>query len=148
MDSANSPICSARRMLLVLAMFVSWTSFTHAANVYKWLDENGEVHYSDKVPPGKKWEIVTGAPLSIVPGDVSKTPIASPPPSTTNADKDDLASIERAMAERREKRLKECEQNRGVDCATQVDTELEAERIQASGHVIHQAPPRPATAPR
>jgi hypothetical protein len=112
------------------------------------LDENGEVHYSDKIPAGKTWAIVNDAPVSVIPSDVPATPIASPPPSRAGAEKGDLAAIEHDLAERREKCLKECEQNHGVDCAAQVDTELEAERIQATGHVIHLAPPRPATAPR
>jgi hypothetical protein len=148
MDCAKSLFCSACRMLPVLAIFVFGTTYADAAQVYKWVDEKGEVHYSDKVPAGKKWTIMDDAPISVVPSDVPKAPVSSPRPSTAAAEKGGQASSDRALADRREKRLKECEKNRGVDCAIQVDTELEAEAIQGSGRVIHQAPPRPATAPR
>lgn len=35
-------------MILVLLLMVC---SSHAAKLYKWVDENGKVHYSDKVPP-------------------------------------------------------------------------------------------------
>lgn len=148
MDCAKGLFCSARRMIPLLAIFVFGTSFTHAANVYKWLDENGGVHYSDKIPAGKKWQIMDDAPLSVVPSDIPKARVSSPPSDVADATKEDRASNDRAVTERRDNRMKECEKNRGVDCAIQVDTELEAEKIQGSGRVIHQAAPRPATAPR
>lgn len=45
MKSAHGHITSA---LLLLAIFQSPAAF---AGMYKWVDENGEVHYSDRVPP-------------------------------------------------------------------------------------------------
>ena len=149
MNYAKNLFCSACRIIPVLAIFVFGTTFAHAAQIYKWIDAKGEVHYSNKIPAGKKWEIMVDAPISVIPSNLPKAPMStSPPQSTADAQKGNIASIDRALGERREKRLKECEQNHGVDCATQVDTELEAERIQGSGRVIHQAAPPPATAPR
>jgi hypothetical protein len=30
--------------------------------IYKWVDEQGKVHYSDKPPPGRESEVVTTSP--------------------------------------------------------------------------------------
>ena len=120
-----------------------------AATVYKWTDERGEVHYSDKKPAGEKWEIVDEGKISVIPSTVpSALPPASAPTTDTAKNDDDQLAFERALAERRQRLLDQCERDRGVDCATQADTELEAERIQATGRVIHLAPPRPAASPR
>jgi hypothetical protein len=45
----------------------------------------------------------------------------------------------RALAERRQKMIAECEQNFGseIDCTREVDTELRAEALQSGGRVIH-----------
>jgi hypothetical protein len=45
----------------------------------------------------------------------------------------------RALAERRQKMIAECEQNFGseMDCTREVDTELRAEALQSGGRVIH-----------
>jgi hypothetical protein len=49
----------------------------------------------------------------------------------------------RALAERRQKMIAECEQNFGseIDCTREVDTELRAEALQSGGRVIHLRPP-------
>src|SRR4029450_7365907 len=39
----------------------------------------------------------------------------------------------RALAERRQRMIDDCEQNHGTDCAREVDTELRAEALQQSG---------------
>jgi len=119
-----------------------------AATIYKWTDDRGEVHYSDKKPAGKKWEIVDESKISVIPNTVPNAASPSPPPTADTAKDNDRVAFERALAERRQRLLEKCEQDRGVDCATEVDTELEAERIQATGNVIHLAPPRAAASPR
>ncbi len=50
----------------------------------------------------------------------------------------------RALAERRQKMIDECEQNFGseMDCTREVDTELRAEALQSGGRVIHLRPAR------
>ena len=50
----------------------------------------------------------------------------------------------RALAERRQKMIDECEQNFGseVDCTREVDTELRAEGLQSGGRVIRLRPGR------
>jgi len=51
----------------------------------------------------------------------------------------------RALAERRQKMIEDCEQNFGSeeDCTREVDTELRAEALQSGGRVIHLRPARP-----
>src|ERR1700694_1369008 len=50
----------------------------------------------------------------------------------------------RALAERRQQMIEECEDNHGseVDCKREVDTELRAEGLQSGGRVIHLRPAR------
>jgi hypothetical protein len=54
-----------------------------------------------------------------------------------------LAS-DRALAERRQRMIDECEANHGseVDCKREVDTELRAEGLQTGARVIHLSPRR------
>jgi len=51
----------------------------------------------------------------------------------------------RALAERRQKMIDDCEQNFGSeeDCTREMDTELRAEALQSGGRVIHLRPARP-----
>lgn len=48
----------------------------------------------------------------------------------------------RALAERRQAMIDDCEQNHGVDCEREVDTELGAEELQRGARVIHLRPAR------
>ena len=141
----SSVALRACQLVCALSPFV-WTLAAGAATVYKWTDKRGEVHYSDKRPAGSDWEIVHDSNISVIPSVVPTAPPLSPSPSTETARDDGQLAFERALAERRQRLLDQCEQDRGVDCATQVDTELQAERIQATGQVIHLAPRPPATA--
>jgi len=43
-----------RRILLVLVALLSLTSLVAADPLYKWVDDQGNVHYSDKPQPGAK----------------------------------------------------------------------------------------------
>jgi len=51
----------------------------------------------------------------------------------------------RALAERRQKMIEDCEQSLGseIDCARETDTELGAEGLQSGLPVIHVGPARP-----
>jgi hypothetical protein len=70
---------------------------------------------------------------------------SSPPVTTMEpfpasaAERDRQDDEERALAERREEMIDECEQNHGseVDCERETDTELRAEGLQSRAHVIH-----------
>lgn len=58
------------------------------------------------------------------------------PPATAEAQ-----AAARALAERRQAMIDDCEQNDGVDCGREVDTELRAEALQSGRRVIHLARP-------
>jgi hypothetical protein len=57
----------------------------------------------------------------------------------------EVEAAARALAERRQKMIKDCEQNLGneIDCARETDTELGAEGLQLGEHIIHVRPARP-----
>ena len=49
-------------------------------------------------------------------------------------------SADRAVTERRQAMIKDCEENNGIDCAREVDTELRAEQLQSMGALRLRAP--------
>jgi len=61
-----------------------------AAEVYRWVDENGEVHYSESLPPDfkEKGHDVLNSSGLVIDEDVSQTP--PPPPEPTAEDKKEL----------------------------------------------------------
>lgn len=63
------------------------------------------------------------------------------PPSVGNGERDEQDAA-RALDERRQKMMVDCEQNNGVDCEREVDTELRAEGLQRGARVIHLRPSR------
>jgi len=55
----------------------------------------------------------------------------NPSPTAAQATSiDDQPQASEAYAERRQRMIEQCEQNNGIDCAHEVDTELRAEAIQ------------------
>ena len=65
-------------------------------------------------------------------------------PALSGAEREEQAAA-RALAERRQKMIDDCQQNFGSeeDCTREVDTELRAEALQSGGRVIHLRPARP-----
>jgi len=63
-------------------------------------------------------------------------------PAISDAERDRQAD-ERALAERRQKMIEDCEQNHGseIDCVRETDTELRAEGLQAGARVMRLRPP-------
>ena len=131
--------------IMLVAVFVPLHDAS-AMEIYKWKDEKGVTHYSDKKPAGVNWQRMPEAGLSVIPGErigaeaaraernarTAQPVAAAPSPEQT------------AFEERRDRLLQECHANNGVDCAREVDTQLRAERIQQGAPVIHLAP-RPPT---
>lgn len=140
---------TALRHMLSLFILVLSTNATIAGNLYKWTDATGKIHYSDTKPSTQNWERVGEGNVSIIPNDAPATLAADPQraANSSSEDRNDDQTAQRAFNDRRVKLIGECERNRGVDCERQVDTELGAERIQATGNVIHQAPPSRQGAP-
>lgn len=67
-------------ILLLAAMLASTT--VHAAKLYKWIDEAGNTHYSQKSPTDKNsGEVISGTPPEAEPEPVDTTPIEIPQPT-------------------------------------------------------------------
>jgi hypothetical protein len=68
-------------------------------------------------------------------------PAAMDLPAQAAAERD-RQDDERAVADRRQKMIDECQQNHGseVDCERETDTELRAEGMRLGAHVIHLRP--------
>ena len=64
-------------------------------------------------------------------------------PAVSDAEREEQAAA-RALAERRQKMIDDCQQNFGseIDCTREVDTELRAEGLQWGARVIHLRPAR------
>jgi hypothetical protein len=61
-------------------------------------------------------------------------------PSVSDDEREEQAA--RALAERRQEMIDDCERNRGTECEREVDTELRAEALQSGGRVIRLRPAR------
>ena len=70
-------------------------------------------------------------------------PAAMDLPAQAAAERD-RQDDERALADRRQKMIEECQQNHGdeVDCERETDTELRAEGMRVGARVIHLRPAR------
>jgi hypothetical protein len=126
----------AARVALIALMFPTVLGIARASEVNMWFDETGEVHYSDKPPAGMKAQRVSRRAPSIIADMTAPDSTLDSEPAPVEDQQDGATA--HADAERRQKMIEDCEQNHGVDCEHQVDTELGAEAIQRSGHVIHQ----------
>jgi hypothetical protein len=49
------------RPALLLTLVLTAT-LSHATGIYKWIDDDGQVHYSQTPPPNKPAELIQGAP--------------------------------------------------------------------------------------
>jgi len=97
-----------------------------ASDVYRWVDANGTVHYSDSPPQGGD-----AAKARIVPQRVSTVPMPLPSESALRrSEAERIATLERELADERASRaaqaradedayrrwLEQCERDRRVDC--------------------------------
>jgi hypothetical protein len=126
----------AARVALIALLFPMVLGIARASEVNMWFDETGEVHYSDQPPAGRKAQRVSRRAPGIT-ADMAAPDSAPDSEPAPVEDQQDEATAQ-ADAERRQKMIEDCEQNHGVDCERQVDTELGAEAIQRGGHVINQ----------
>lgn len=146
--------CSWLRLLSAACLIVAITGSATAAEIYKWVDENGTTHYSNVRPKGVKWTRLSEDKVSViaadrigpeaakaaereaaragrVPSSDQSTVAGSPPVAPTS-------NPQNLVWERREVLMRECLRNRGVDCEHEVDTQLRAE-----GNVIQRTVPPP-----
>jgi hypothetical protein len=125
-----------RRLTCVLTCAFLTVAFPAAAQVYKWTDENGKVHYGDK-PSGAKAATTIAAPATGTQAagslddchtitcqsmradqqkraaqkeESKRAPTARAPQGSTAASGPPAAERERAAA------VEKCKANRGVDC--------------------------------
>ena len=151
MTNTFSQPSHAARVALIALIFPMVLGIARASEVNMWFDETGQVHYSDmpladvkapRVPQSETFRTGMKAPSlsrggpSIIAGTTAPDSTSDAEPVHTEDQQD--ASAAQAYAERRQKMIEDCEQNNGIDCEREVDTELGAEAIQRSGHVIHE----------
>jgi len=77
-------------IISLLVAGVMTAGVANAAEVFRWVDENGEVHYSESLPPDfkdKGHDILNSSGL-VIDEDISLTP--PPPPEPTAEDKKEL----------------------------------------------------------
>jgi hypothetical protein len=143
-----SPLTASLLIAFVCGVLADTAS---AIDIYKWVDENGVTHYSNEKPAGVKWKIMPEARLSVIPGErigaeaarAARNERAATQSATTSP-----SDGEKAFQERRDRLLRDCHINNGVDCEREVDTQLRAERIQQDTPVVDLAPPPPASGSR
>jgi len=97
------------------------------------------------------WAAIAARLLCAVFGAARATQLYEPPPTEaaavvipplSDAEREEQDAA-RALAERRQKMIDDCEQSFGTDCEREVDTELRAEALLQWGvHVIHLRPAR------
>ena len=76
------------RPALLLTLLLT-AALSHASGIYKWIDEDGQLHYSQTPPPNRPAEVIQGAP---------------PPANDPDTVRDDLQRQLDAFDERRAQR--------------------------------------------
>jgi hypothetical protein len=138
----------ARTALMALILAMS-SGTARASEVNMWFDETGQVHYSDippvdaeapRVPQSRTFRADTRARNMSHggPGIIATAPDSASDAAPVRTEDQRNKTAAQALAERRQKMIQDCEQNNGIDCEREVDTELGAESIERGGHVIHQ----------
>jgi Domain of unknown function (DUF4124) len=119
--------CAFAAVLLALAALCQGVVL---ADIYKWVDEKGQVQYGDRPPPGVKTEKVE-SPISVVPAPQPPDTAHDKPAAKAEGDRPaaqdeqvqrDVKAAEEQEAQRR-RRIEECQRNRGVDCEQEADSE-------------------------
>jgi hypothetical protein len=117
-----SSLIKHRRILPLLALLAAFVpALAVCQEVYKWVDENGVVHYSTEAPPSEAQ-------------DVSRIELEQPSPLAESAD--DPFNIE-ATAQRTQALREDMEQRRERQRAER----LEREKIAARQQVVHHYTP-------
>jgi hypothetical protein len=119
------------RASIVASASIALISSADAAHVYHWNGKDGEKHYSRQaaaIMPARQlqdWESTSPKLFLVADNDATATDKLEPPPEEDA----DLQAL-------RQKMIKDCQSNRGVDCEQQVDTELQAEQSDGDQTVI------------
>lgn len=134
-------------------------SATANAELWKWVDEQGQTHYSDSPPPGVKASQVGGS-ISVIPSPetppmpapapaTQASPPAAPPASSTGNAPANASNSAAELKARRTRMIERCEKDRGVDCEESVDALLDGPppEIYQQPVWIYPYPPRPPIRP-
>lgn len=130
-----------KRSLLLIILCAS--ACAAQAEIYKWVDADGKIHYGDVPPKDVKTQKVSGG-VTVVPSTVVPSDSASVPKTKAEVDVPEeggsRGAISRksepvaprspaelaaaARAEARQKAIELCQQNRGSNCENEVDAQL------------------------
>jgi hypothetical protein len=137
--------------LAASVMAISLIGTVAAAEIYKWVDENGTTHYSDTKPSGVKSSVLTDSRVSVIPGNRIGAEAARAAERERMAARRETpttsADDTQARVQRREQLMQDCLRNNGVECDREVDTQLRAEGIQEGRGVIRTVPPPVSVSP-
>lgn len=113
------------RPIAILALAVALAPLCAQADVYRWVDSSGEVHYSDRPVEGavlvKTANPRPASPADPVPSRVAATPYAAPAVSPEAATREAERAVAQDLAE---KRAREC-----TEAKARYDKSLQARRI-------------------
>lgn len=127
------------RLFACLAAGMLAAGAAAAAEVYRWVDENGEVHYSESLPPEQKesqYDVLSSSGLVIKQGQSMKPP----PPEPKEDDKDALKELPRDSSglPRPKALYSEAEMQRRMDNFLMLRYESEKEILDAMNVEIKQ----------
>lgn len=95
--------------LSILITALVWSLGASATNTYKWVDKDGNVHYSQKRPESSNYEKMK---IKTAPGRSEPAPVSTPNTSAvgTNASKSDSAAVlKKEVAKNEDIRKQNCD---------------------------------------
>ena len=95
-------------LFLLLGMLFSVTTYAGSTNTYKWVDEQGNVHYSSRPPAGSNYEKLKVKTPSSSSG-VSEPAEQSAEPATDTDSSSGAEVVAKEQAKNREIRAQNCE---------------------------------------
>lgn len=159
-ESASNGKHSMRAAAFLFA-FAMLTACPVSADVWKWTDSEGHVHYGDTPPSDVKASKVGDAGVSVVPSAPEDGPRPTPQRSdqvTPAASKSERGANTTEADAKRKRMIERCEKDRGVDCEEAVDGMIDGTPVTVPGagdypvwiapppHVVHK--PHPPTKPK
>ena len=101
--------------LALLSCLVLWAA-PSSAQMYKWVDERGVTHYSEKPPPGRKSQQIQSAPATpAAPAEPAAPQSANPAPTWSEQERDfRRRAIEREQAAEKQKKKENEERYRAA----------------------------------
>ena len=104
-----------RSGLALLSCLVLWAA-SSPAQMYKWVDERGVTHYSEKPPPGRKAQQIQSAPAApATPPAPASTQSTNPAPTWSEQERDfRRRAIEREQAAEKKQKKEDEERYRAA----------------------------------